>query len=527
MPTLRELVTKLGFRVDERGLEIYDKAIGRIYKKTDAMYNNLGRMADSVGKLGMKMSLGLSLPLGIAGASAVMASAQVEKMGVGFEVMLKDGAKAKKLMDDLFKFEAKTPFNLEQVMTFAQQLLIAKEPAETITKQMNMLGEVAAGDVENMKGIVRVLSQIRANGAMMGNDVYQFTNALVPIRAALAKVTGTTEAEIGKMIEKRQITADIVQKALESSALDRPGLMAKQSKTLIGLWSSFQSSLFRFRAALGDMLVEELKLKQVLTGVIKVVNGLAEGFKNLPGWVKKLIVWTGLLAFALGPALIALSLFMKLLPGIRVAMATIKFLGFIANIKTLIPLLWSGAKAMAAMTWQISLIALGIAALIVVAEDIIGYFTGKNATIIPALIKLFDWLKKQLGPIWEQWMSGFRTIAAYFKEVWTGVFEWYKKAIPYDALKRVGAKIHQFGVNAGNAPMPGGAFGGSPAAMAGLGGAPNYNITIGNITTPVVAGTSQQDMVTLKTQAESMIKIGIIEQLKKAVVSDIQSGTYR
>ena len=526
MPTLRELITKVGFNVDDYALRRYDDAIGRIYQKADGLYNNLNRVADNISNIGRKMTFMLSAPLAGIGIASVMAQGKVEQFQTSFDVLLGSAQSAKDLMTELFKFEAQTPFNLEQVMNFAQQLLIAKEPAANLTKQMMLLGSVAAGDGERMGRIVYVLGQVRALGYLQGQDIMQFTNALVPIRDALSKTLNVTGAQLQKMIEKRQITAEMTQRALEWIASSRPGLMEKQSKTLLGLWSSLGSAVFRLRVSIGQLLVDELKLKPLAERFINLLNKLSSQIDAMPKWLKRLIVWVGLFLFALGPATWALGAFLKLFLLLRGAMAIIGFTGIIGSLGKLIPLLWKGAAAMAAMTWQIALIAAGLAALFIVAEDIWGYFNGKESVIIPGLKAMLDWYMSYSDKVWALWKSGFDGIVEYFKKIWTDTLDWLTSRAGWQFFEKAGAKIHQWTQPAANAAMPK-LWSASPSSMAMAGAGPQVTVTVGNVTIPVPAGTPKEQQESLRKDAYTAIKVGIIDQIKWSMINDIQSGTRR
>lgn len=527
MPTLRELITKVGFNVDDRALAIYDKAIGRVYQKADGLYDNLNRVADGISGIGKRLTFTLSLPLAGVGAASVIAAGKVEQFNTSFEIMLGSAEKAKGLMSQLFQFEAKTPFNLEHVMEFAQQLLIAKEPAERITQQLMMLGNVAAGDPNRMKSIVYVLGQVRALGYLQGQDIMQFTNALVPIRDAISKVTGASGKELQRMIEQRKITADIVQKSLEFISSQRGGLMDKQSMTLMGLFSSLTSAIFRLRVALGNLLVDELKLKPLMVWLIGFLNKVVDYIEKMPTGLKRLIVWVGAALFLLGPAMIALGAFLKIFLALRAAMVAMKFAGLLMPLAQLIPLLWKGAAAMAAMAWQATLIALGLAALFLIAEDIWGYFQGKDSVIIPGLKKMLDWYMSYSDTVWRLWKDGFDSIVDYFKQVWTDAFRWYENTGWFKFFEKMGGWLSK-GVNAITNPSePPEWLKNQPGVLAAAGAAPQYNVTVGSVTVPVAPGTPQEQRDSLQRDAESIIKIGIIDQLKKSVVADIQSGTRR
>lgn len=300
---LRELVSILRFDIDAKPLDDLNSKLNEVKGQISAVSNNLGQLANRVRRAGRDMTLFLTVPIIGMGTAAVKAAAETEKYQTTFENLLGSAEKAKKLMADLFKFESKTPFTIKQVMDFTQMLLNAKVPAENITRELMKIGDVALGDPEKMHRIIYAYSQVKNLGRLTGMELRQFTEALVPMTAALAHVTGKKISEIPGMISKREISFDILQKALDYAAEQRQGLLIKQSKTLVGLWSSLVSATYRFRVALGELIVKALHLKGVALALISGLNILTEILKKIPPWITTIIfLFVGLVAIA-GPLL--------------------------------------------------------------------------------------------------------------------------------------------------------------------------------------------------------------------------------
>lgn len=539
--TVRELITKIGFRVDERALSAYDNAIGKIYKASDELYKNLSRSADMAIKLGKRMTKALSLPLGALATLSVIATSKVEQYQVSFEVMLKSSQRASKLMAELFQFEAVTPFNLETVMAVTQQLLIAKTSANDITKEMTMLGNIAAGDAERLRRIVIVLGQVRALGYLQGQDILQFTNTLVPIREAISKVTGQSGKALQKLIEQRKITAEITQKALELIAGQREGLMERQANTLGGLYSSLQSAVFRFRAGLGLVLVETLKLKPLVQKLIEYLNKLTKWLNDLSPQFKKLIVWVGMILFAIGPLLVIVGLLVKGFIALKIAMAAMGLAGFTLSLHTILPLLAMMAKTVAIIALKFTLLAAAIAAVVIVIEDIIGYFTGKESVIIPALIKFVNWAKVLIQEAFESIKEYATKAATEYLKVWTEAIVKIKELLSMDpvsltkkVVKNIGSRMKEAiekesksgGTIVGNTFIPQ-YFHSSwmksfmPSLQAAGG---DTIVNIGDTVINVPPGTSEAQKSTLQEQLKQSRK-EMIDDLKKALVKDIKSGT--
>lgn len=546
--TLRELITWVGFDVDTADLSRYDAAVGRVMNSSTGLYNNLMRMADGITQVGKKMTLGLSLPIAGVATAGVLATSKVEKFQTSFEVMLKSADKAEGLMKELFQFEAVTPFNLEQVMNATNKLLIAKEPVKNITKQLMMLGNVAAGDAQRLQSIVYVLGQVRSLGYLQGQDIMQFTNALVPIRDAISKVTGVEGKALQKMIEQRKITADMTQKALELIARERSGLMEKQALTLRGLWSSLMSAVFRIRAAVGDMIVSTLHLDVILKRVIKWMNDFTKFIENLDPTIKKIIVWVGVVIFTLGPLLTVFGIALKSLLLIKAALVGLGLAGVKLTLAGIIPLLGKAAVAIGAIALKLALVSAAAIGVFLVAEDIIGYFTGKDSLIIPALLKLGDFLEKKMAEWNNMTLEEWRKTLMFFVQDWEQTFDKIYKFFE-NLIKGMKELILKEGLlellkpswlfPMGGIPgkmaekATGGAIGnwwerltGDYAAYRGGGGKlGDIKIDFGGIHFDMPPGTTSEQGDYVRKEMERIIKIDVIENIKKHIVTDIESGT--
>ena len=558
---LRELITLVGFKVDVAPLKMYDTAITQVTNQASGLYSNLLNISNGLMDITRKFGFGAKVSLAGIGAASTIATAKVEKYQAAFEVMLKSEEKAGQLMKELFQFESVTPFNLEQVIQAANKLLIAKEAATNVTNQMRMLGDIAAGDAQRLQSIVYVLGQVRALGYLQGQDIMQFTNALVPIRDAISRVTGKAGKDLQKLIEQRKITADITQEALELIAKDRTGMMAKQARTLSGLWSSLMSAIFRLRNSIGGMIRDTLHLDKIIQKAINFMNMLTRIIDNLSPPMKKLIVWVSVLTFVLGPFLSLVLLIMKsmfmlkvllfgikwLLSGVSLVIKGLGLIGVRITLATFIPVLSKIAGLIAVMAVKFILISAAIAGIFVIVEDIIGYFTGKQSVIIPAILKLSDFLEDKIRSIFGMTQEEWNLTMMYFVKDWEETFgkmydfvvKIFKKI--QDAIKKYGilnlimaptplapltmsskggraiwGDLANFGVNtASRAFLPQSAS--SPAF------APMVNVN--GIYLNIPDGTPKQQADSLKRQANTAVEKGIIDSMRKVIVKDIQGGT--
>ena len=215
---------------------------------------------------------------------------QFQQLEIAFGTMLKSKEKANELMAQMTDLAAKTPFGLQEVSEGAKRLLAFQVPAEEVTETLRRMGDVAAGLGVPMGQLIHVYGQVKAQGKLMTNDLYQFMNAGIPIIAELSKVVGKSETEIKDMVSAGKIGFAEVQAVIKGMT-DEGGLfynlMAEQSKTLSGQLSNLEDNF-------DNMLNEIGKATEgIASGAISSVAFLVENYQTLGKVIAGLIATYG------------------------------------------------------------------------------------------------------------------------------------------------------------------------------------------------------------------------------------------
>ena len=229
------------------------------------------------------------------GASAfikqvIAVRSQFQQLEIAFGTMLKSKEKANALMAQMTDLAAKTPFGLQEVSEGAKRLLAFQVPAEEVTETLRRMGDVAAGLGVPMGQLIHVYGQVKAQGKLMTNDLYQFMNAGIPIIAELSKVVGKSETEIKDIVSAGKIGFPEVQAVIKGMT-DEGGLfynlMAEQSKTLSGQLSNLEDNF-------DNMLNEIGKATEgIASGAISSVAFLVENYQTLGKVIAGLIATYG------------------------------------------------------------------------------------------------------------------------------------------------------------------------------------------------------------------------------------------
>ena len=220
----------------------------------------------------------------------VAVRSQFQQLEISFGTMLKSKEKANELMAQLTDLAAKTPFGLEEVSEGAKKLLAFQIPAQEVTETLRRMGDVASGLGVPMGQLIHVYGQVKAQGKLMTNDLYQFMNAGIPIIAELSKVVGKSETEIKDMVSAGKIGFTEIQAVIKNMTNEGGlfyNLMAEQSKSLGGQISNLKDNF--------DQMLNEIgkSSEGIVSGAIKGVSFLVENYETIGKLIAGLIVSYG------------------------------------------------------------------------------------------------------------------------------------------------------------------------------------------------------------------------------------------
>ena len=231
---------------------------------------------------------------------------EFQQLEISFGTMLKSKEKANALMAQMTELAAKTPFRLQEVSEGAKRLLAFQVPAQEVTETLRRMGDVAAGLGVPMGQLIHVYGQVKAQGKLMTNDLYQFMNAGIPIIAELSKVVGKSETEIKDMVSAGKIGFPEVQAVIKNMTSEGGlffNLMAEQSKSLGGQISNLQDNF--------DQMLNEIgkASEGAVSGAISSVSFLVENYQTLGKIIAGLITTYGAYraAIIVNNTLVALS----------------------------------------------------------------------------------------------------------------------------------------------------------------------------------------------------------------------------
>ena len=215
---------------------------------------------------------------------------EFQQLEIAFGTMLKSKEKADKLMAELVDIAAKTPFDLQGVASSAKQMLAYGSSAESVGKELVMLGNVAAGVGAQLGDIAYLYGTLRTQGRAYAVDIRQFAGRGIPIYEELAKVMGVTKDEVSDLVSQGKVGFKEVEQAFQNMTKEGGmyfNLMQEQSKSLTGQISNLGDAW--------DSMLNEMgkKGEGVFYTAISAAKSLVENYEKVGMVIEGLIITYG------------------------------------------------------------------------------------------------------------------------------------------------------------------------------------------------------------------------------------------
>ena len=311
-------------------------------------------------------------------STGVQYNAEIEKYQTALSTLLGSTEKANKVIEQIKKDAATTPFDVSG-LTQANQLLIstglsADESRETILALGNAVSATGGGNDE-LSRMALNLQQVKNLGKASSIDIKQFAMAGIDIYGLLADYLGITKEEASEMT----VTWDDLNGALISASKEGGkyfGAMEKQSETLNGQWSTLKDNFKEFAGEAMEPLTNFLK-----DHLLPALNDMLTNDKNIGTWIDEhktaVTVLTGIIG-TLTAAIIAYTI-AKNADLIVIAL-------YCAATGTATAVTTAFGAVLAFITSPVTLVVLAIGALI---------------TIIVLLVKNWDTVKEKALEVWS------------------------------------------------------------------------------------------------------------------------------
>jgi tape measure domain-containing protein len=303
--------------------------VANVGKTAQTVQQQMKGMGEAMQGLGGKLTLGVTTPILGFAAAAIKGAADAEQLQVAFATMLGGADKATKLLGEITKFAASTPFETTEIANASKQLLAFGFAQEQVIPTMTQLGDLASGLGIPLGDLAYLYGTARAQGRLFAADINQFSSRGVPILKSLAKVLGVSEQEVKKLVEAGKVGFPELEKAMALMTQEGSqfgGMMAAQSSTFNGLMSTLKDNIALTMTEIGKAIIEGFDLKGALNDFIAFTERIKifvlDLAKTNPQLFKMGLIFAAIAA-AVGPALVGLGTLLTVLAPLAPAFAVL------------------------------------------------------------------------------------------------------------------------------------------------------------------------------------------------------------
>jgi tape measure domain-containing protein len=297
MGVLSNLIVRIGASTDD-----FDK-------KINASLGKIQRFGASMSQAGQALSIGFSAPLIAAGAGALAAAADMEKLEKGLTATMKSSAAAGKELERL-KVVSKLPgLGLQEAVQGSIRLQTLGSSADESRKIMMELGNALAtdgGGKEDFKEVIRQLSQLSAVGKVTKENLDPIIERIPQIAAIMREKFGPESlGDPAKTFERLGISS----KQFIDIIVAELGKGERSGATFANSLENLKESAFETAAEFGKSLLPIGKkvLEEFINPSVDRAKALAGAFNDLSPATQGLVIQLGAVATAAPLVIVALG----------------------------------------------------------------------------------------------------------------------------------------------------------------------------------------------------------------------------
>ena len=249
----------MGFTVDIKGNASH---LDKTLKGVEKSLTNLG----SVATTGLKSLAGIGIAGGAAMAAFIVtsskAAADIEDLGIQFEVLTGSAKKSTELMAQFREEEKKSALSTRDYAEGAKLLLANNVAYEKLLPTLRMVGDISLGNSERFGRLALAFAQINAKGKLTGDELRQLAESGFNPLQIMVESTGKSYDELFEMMEKRVITVDHVMIALKTATSEGGRFFKAIEKGSVGAnakLNQFSAAVTQLQVAFGTGFNEGLK----------------------------------------------------------------------------------------------------------------------------------------------------------------------------------------------------------------------------------------------------------------------------
>jgi tape measure domain-containing protein len=314
MGVLSNLIVRIGASTDD-----FDK-------KLNASLGKIQRFGASMSQAGQALSIGFSAPLIAAGAGALAAAADMEKLEKGLAATMKSTTAAGKELERL-KVVSKLPgLGLQEAVQGSIRLQTLGSSADESRKVMMELGNALAtvgGGKEDFREVIRQLSQLSAVGKVTKENLDPIIERIPQIAAIMREKFGPESlGDPAKTFERLGISS----KQFIDIIVAELGKGERAGATFANSLENLKESAFETAAEFGKSLLPygQRVLNEFLNPAIEKAKELAKAFSAMNPGAQDAVVGITALSAALPLVLVVVGTLVEKTAAITSALKRVK-----------------------------------------------------------------------------------------------------------------------------------------------------------------------------------------------------------
>lgn len=277
MATIGDLWVNINAKTDN-----LEKGLGNAQKSATGFGKTMGGIMKTVASF-MVYDVGKTLATSFVNAAkaGIDYNATLETSKIKWDTLLGSQEKANKMLKDIEKFAATTPFEKMGVEAMATQLHNAGFRGQELFDQLTKFGDLSGAfgiQADSLQEMVRQYSQVKQAGVAYTEDLNILQDRGIPIYKALGEELGIATKDVKKWASEGKISSEIYQAALDNLAKGVEGGMQKQSKSFSGMVSTLKDNMSQAAGILAQPIFDKLKqgLENVLPYIEDIISSLSE-----------------------------------------------------------------------------------------------------------------------------------------------------------------------------------------------------------------------------------------------------------
>ncbi len=227
---------------------------------------------------------GLLTAFAAVSAQAIRDAAAFEQQETAFTSLLQSTMRGQKMLEDLNRFAADTQYTFDELASSTKRLMAYGFGADDALPMLRRIGDAVAalgGGPEMIDRITVALGQMRAKSKVSAEEMRQLAEAGIPAWEAVAKAIGKDIP--GAMDQAKNGIIDsttAINAILENMEQRFGGMMDRQSRTMLGRWTTFADNFQILMRDFGTVIVEKFSLKDAMGNMLIELKTFADLVKR-------------------------------------------------------------------------------------------------------------------------------------------------------------------------------------------------------------------------------------------------------